>query len=239
MKYIYKIYYKLFPREMVSWWKTKEAVKAKLTTAKDGSYIMWMEGEKYPFPGWPRGHLLYGTFSKLKHEIKVQLFNNNWWRLEAGEPIEVEEALENIYQLADESKNNILPIEKCAPVIRELHQVIPHKTWRDIICYILQEDDAYRFRFQWMSRYLDKKDPIGSFEKAMTMLEHAEVTEDMKDRVRLIKRILLELWKDPYYAQFWIAFVHRLNKKKVKLSKADKFYFRAKYFKVDYPYFEY
>ena len=90
-----------------------------------------------------------------------------------------------------------------------------------------------------MSRYLTKKDPIGSFSKAMDMLEHAEVTEDMRDRVRLIKKILLELWKDPFYAQFWIDFVQTMDLKKIKMTKADKYFMRAKYFRVDYPYFDY
>ena len=61
------------PREMSSWWKTKEAVLAKYTEAKDGSYIMRMEGEPYDFPGYPRGTLLFGSLSPLKHHIKNQM----------------------------------------------------------------------------------------------------------------------------------------------------------------------
>lgn len=218
---------------------TKEAVRAKVTTAKDGSYIMWMEGEKYPFPGYPRGHLLYGTLSKLKHELKNQFFNENWWRLERGERIQIDEATQNIFKIAEDLKYDMMPYEKMAPAIRELYENIPDLMWRKIITYILQEDDGYRFRFQWMTQFLDKNRPFESFEYAMEMLENAEVVEDMKERVRLIKRVMLELWKDPVYAKYWIDFLKDLNLGNVKLSKADKYFFRAKYFKVDYPYYEY
>ena len=238
-KYLYKLYYKFHTPEMVSWWKHKEAVQAKLTTAEDGSYIMWMEGEKYAFPGYPRGHLLYGTLSKLKHEIKNQLFNENWHRLERGEAVEVERALQNIYVLAKESRLDMIPVEKSAPAVREIIKAIPSKCWKDILGYIFQEDDAYRFRFQWLVPYLSKKDLIGSFSKGMEMMEHAEITPDMKDRVRLVKRVLLALWQDPYYRKFFEEFVQDLDFKKARLSKVDKYFFRAKYFKVDYPYFEY
>lgn len=239
MQALYNFYYRIFPPEMVSWWMHKEAVQAKVTTDKDGAYIMWMDGEKYPFPGYPRGHLLYGTLSKLKHEIKTRFFNENWHRLDRGEALEIENALAHIYEVAKASKYDMLPVEKCAPIIRELHKNLSHHEWRNILAYIFNEDDAYRFRFQWLMDYIDKKDPIGSFDKGMEMLEHAEVVEDMKDRVRLIRRVLLKLWENPVYAKYWTEFVQNADLEKLKLTKADKYFFRAKYFKVDYPHYEY
>jgi hypothetical protein len=77
-----RLYYKLIGKspldfEQVQYWKTKESIQAKVTHAKDGSQIMWLEGEKYPFPTYPRGYMLFGSLSKLKHEIKNQVFNDN------------------------------------------------------------------------------------------------------------------------------------------------------------------
>ena len=234
IKFLVKLYYKLFPREMVGWWMHKEAVQAKVTQAADGSSIMWMEGEKYPFPGYPRGHLLYGTLSPLKHNIKVHLFNENWWRLERGEKVDIRDACEIVYKLAEKSRYDMVPVEKMAPPMREMYRHLSHTKWRDIITFIFQEDDAYRWRFQWMAQFLDKKDPIGSFDRAMELLEHAEVIDDMKERIRLIRRILLELWKNPEYAKYWTDFIRKVDLKRLQLSKGDKFFFRAKYFKVDY-----
>ncbi len=70
--------------EMVHYWKTKSGVQAKVTKAKDGSTHMIMEGEKYAFPTFPRGHILFGHLSKIKHEIKNQIFNESWKQLEEG-----------------------------------------------------------------------------------------------------------------------------------------------------------
>jgi hypothetical protein len=242
--FLLKLRYKFFPVEMVQWWKTKEAVQAKVTTAEDGSYIMWMEGEKYPFPGYPRGHLItnghtFSPYSRLKHEIKNQIFNENWARIERKEPLQTAEACKNIYAIAEELRYDMMPLERCAPAVREIAKNLSHTQWRDILTAIFQEDDAYRWRFQWMTQFLSKKDPIGSFDKAMEMLEHAEVVTDMKERIHLIRVVLLELWKDPTYARYWIEFIQNADLKKLKLTKADKYFFRAKYFKVDYPYYEY
>lgn len=223
---------------MVSWWKTKEACQAKVTQDKDGSYIMWMEGEKYPFPGYPRGHLIvnepgkYSPYSRLKHEIKNRIFNENWYRIERGAEVTIDS--QEIFALAESLKYDFMPVERCAPSVREINKWLPNSPWRDIITCIFQEDDAYRWRFSYMAQFLDKKDPIGSFDKAMSILEHAEVIDDMKDRVRLIRRVLLKLWENPEYAKYWIHLVKNMDMEKVKLTKADLYYFRAKHFRPDY-----
>lgn len=238
-KFLKRIKYKLFPKEMVSWWMYKDHAQAKVTEGEDGSYIMWMENEKYPFPGYPRGHLLYGVLSKFKHELKNKVFNDNWARLENGERPVLDEAREVLSMLIQERKHDMMPVERMVPSMRELYRSIPDPLWRDILTFILQEDDGYRFRVQWFFQFISKEDPIGSFQHAMEMLEHAEVTGDMKERIRLIRRVLTELWKDPQYAKYWLQFVENVDLKKVCLSKADKFFFRAKFFKVDYPDNEY
>ena len=76
---------------MVKYWKTKQSVSAIITKAEDGSTIMKMEGEDYPFPTYPRGYLLIGEngqytpFSTLKHQIKNKIFNEAWAGLETGD----------------------------------------------------------------------------------------------------------------------------------------------------------
>lgn len=242
IKYFYNWWYQKFPPEMVKWWMEKEAVKAKVTEAEDGSYIMWMEGEKYPFPGYPRGHLLYGSLSPLKHQIKNQIFNESWELKD--DPMAVTnhvltKASPNILKLGYESRHDMMPFERMCPAVKEIHRALTvagvPKGWVDIITFIFQEDDAYRFRFQWLAPHAKKK----GFFKAMELLEHAEVVDDMKGRVRLVRTILdiMQYHKD--FREPFRRFLKELNIKKVRLSKADKYYFRAKYFKVDYPNYEY
>ena len=70
-------------------------------------------------------------------------------------------------------------------------------------------------------------------------MEHAEVVGDMKERIALLRRILTVLLKDEVIGALFDTFVKEVDWKKVKLSKIDKYYFRAKYFKVDYPVYDY
>lgn len=245
---------------MVRYWKTKEAVAAKITKAEDGSLIMQMEGEDYPFPTFPRGHLLvsldgdYPLLSVLKHQIKNQIFNDSWYALEAGKPkVEVIKAIKNklfneIADIWEKMKYEMLPPSSMTPSAREIHRawtkVAPKSTYalRDYLCFILQEDDAYRFRVQWLAEWFPfwmKWVPIKYFVKALTFLEHAEVVGDMKERIRLLRRILLLALEDPTIRDLFTKLFREIDWRKVKLTKGDKYHLRAKYFKCDYRLFEY
>lgn len=252
---------------MVKWWITKEAVAAKVTESKDGSLVMMMEGEKYPFPGYPRGHLLYGSLSPLKHEIKNQVFNDIWKKLEEG--ISHEQAiadikgdiLDRIIELAEPMRYDMLPFERLSPPVKEIWRawtvvegtVSPQNAFKlarlkEILCFILQEDDGYRFRVQWLVNFFNpsslwrkalRRKPVDDFKLALEMIEHAEVIGDMKERMRLLRRILLLILEDDKIRTLFDRFCAEVDWNKVKLSKADKYFFRAKYFKVDWPVFDY
>lgn len=218
-----------------------------------------MGNEKYPFPGYPRGHLLYGTLSPLKHWIKNWVFNDSWAMLESGATNEEvasrfkEETLSRILELGNKAKYDMYPIHKQVPPIREVHRAWTKvskghpreeelREFRDIVCYILNEDDGYRFRFQWMAEWFPlwvKKNPIKYIEVALNMMEHAEVVNDMKERIRLLRRVSLVLFADQGIRSGFTDFAQEIDWRKIKLSKADKYYFRAKYFKVDYRKFDY
>src|SRR3972149_8974982 len=84
-----KYWYRLIKKSpadmpMVRYWKYQDKQEAKVTRNQEGALIMKISGEDEDFPGFPRGYLLFGKLSKLKHEIKNQLFNYSWARLEEG-----------------------------------------------------------------------------------------------------------------------------------------------------------
>ncbi len=180
-KFFFNRWYRLFPPEMVSYWKNGDAARAKVVNRPDGSLGMMIEGEKYVYPGFPRGPVLMGSLSKVKHQIRMA-FN---------------ETKAKIQEVMNESKYEIVPPEKMCEPVREL--------WR-------------------------------AFEE----LEDAEVTEDMKGRIKLYKEVICHLFQedDAYRMRFqWL--MERIDMKKIKLSKADKYYFRGKYFKVDHDKYDY
>lgn len=258
LTWIIRLYFKLINKgpgemEMVSYWKRAEGVRAKITKADDGSIIMKMEGEKFAFPTFPRGHILFGHLSKIKHEIKNQIFNESWRKLEEGIDRskiikDIKDILKNqITPLASQSLVDMLPLSAMTPSVREIHRawtkVSPQTAdLRDIICFILQEDDAYRFRVQWLYQWFGlfmKLNPVKSLEYALKMLEHGEVVGDMKERIRLLRRILMLYLEDPQTRRSFTALFREIKWSKVKLTRGDKYHFRGKYFKCDLKYLEY
>lgn len=235
--------------EMVGYWKTKSSVAAKLMK-KDGMTVMQMDGEKYPLNCFPRQHLLFGTLSKLKHEVKNQIFNDSWKLLDEGKPIAErvkKEVLPKLYEILRENKFDLVSPRSMAVPVREIHRawtkVAPeHGALRDMICFVLQEDDAYRFRAQWIVSYFGWFrwfSPVKALETALTWLEHGEVIGDMKERIRLFRRVILALLQDKGFNEKFTKLFKEIDWSKLKLTKADKYHFRAKYFKVDFDRFDY
>jgi len=256
---------------MVQYWKRNHGmVAAKVMKSKDGALVMKMEGEKEIFPGFPRGHLLFGTLSKLKHEIKVQIFNETWEKLENGKTYaeiarDVKDKLVNGLRITDDKTipvgkkgdpimdyciMDMVPPEKMVPAVREVWRALtvlekkePKLRWFKLaFTYILQEDDAYRFRFQWFSQILTSwlfKKPVERLKIALIELENAEIVGDMKAKQRLLKRVIEALMYDQKIRRLFIDFFDEVDWKKVRLSKADLFHFRGKWFKVDWDLFVY
>ena len=178
VKLFFNTWYRLKPPPSVGYWKRSTSERARVVKGKDGSIQMEIVGEKEALPGFPRGHVLSGPLAKVKHKIKNAVFNE-------------------VFAEMDKYGHDVIPPEKMAPAVRELWRVL--------------ED-----------------------------LEHAEVVPDMKGRIKLIRRVIcFFLQEDDAYRFRWQWAMERMNMKKVKLSKADKYYFRGKYFKVDHDKFDY
>lgn len=236
---------------MVKYWRKTDHVSAKVTTAKDGSIVMHMQGEDEVFPGWPRGHVLYGKLSKLKHEVKNQVFNEPYALLQKGYAKEAIALIKKnltggLDEYLEACRYDMLPPEKMSPPVRELWRTFTKleakepklKFIKEYLCLLTQEDDSYRWRLQWMVSlfwWVRSADlPL-----ALTELENAEVVGDMKGFVRLWKQVILMALTDPKINDLFQQFCKEINWKKLKLSRADKYHMRAKYFKCDWLLFEY
>lgn len=241
---------------MVRYWKTTDKVAAKVITNKDGALVMKMEGEDEVFPGFPRGHSLYGTLSKLKHEIKNQIFNEAWAMLEEDKPKEEvigmikEKMTGGLQQYVESLRYDMVPYEKMIGPVKELWRVLTLmekkepklKFFKEALTFIMQEDDAYRFRMMWLVQIFRPRwwsNPVKLFRLAMEEIEHAEVVEDMKERERLWRRIMLLALEDPKILSLFKEFCSLVDFNKLKLTRADKYHLRAKWFKCDWMYFEY
>ncbi|MBI1834111.1 MAG: hypothetical protein HYR90_04800 [Candidatus Andersenbacteria bacterium] len=271
VRWLFGKLYKFRLPEMVQYWRFGDVARAKLVTLDSGAYGMVIEGEKYPLMGFPRGPVLFGPLARLKHIVKNVIFNEAWKLLEEGKTNE--EIMNYMKSVAfpliiEESKRNkydMFPPEKLCPAVKELWRAMDavgkrmglddwFKDLRDGIAFFFQEDDAYRFRFQWVAKYINPKSfwrkiyrfftrkPY-SFKKELELvlnfLENAEIVPDMKGRIKLIKRVMFSFLEDKDFGKLVEEIVWELDWKKLKLSKADTYYFRGKYFKVDLDHFDY
>jgi hypothetical protein len=238
---------------MVRYWKTKEMVSARVRTQKDGTQVMDLEGEDYPIMGYPRHHMLFGPLSKLKHEIKNQVFNETW---ELGTPETIAHVKQKVTGALDQYleavRYDMVPPERMNKPSRELWRAFtvlekdePRLKWiKEAICLIIQEDDAYRLRIQWLITIFNPSswfcfNPIQDLQIALEEMEHAEVVSDMKERIRLLRTIILRLLEDPYIRSLFLKLCKEVDWTQLKLTPGDKYHFRAKYFKVDLDKFEY
>jgi len=152
----FNFWYRLKPPEMVSYWKRGDSARARVIHAKDGSLNMQIEGERFDYPGFPRGTVLTGPLAKMKHYIKNAIFNNVFAELE---------------KMTAENKYDLLPPEKMVPAVRHIYEIfeklenmeiVPDMKGRinlikKVFTAIIQEDDAYRFRVQMFLDLIDQE----------------------------------------------------------------------------------
>lgn len=175
-KTYYNILCRFRPPEMVQYWKDGDKARARVVENETGEYGMDIEGEKYRYPGFPRGHVLTGSFARMKKGLKEFLLNKAFAEME---------------RMYADSKEDMLPPEKMVPAVRHI--------WE-------------------------------TFEK----LENCEVNDDMRGRIGLIKKVFCQiLQEDDAYRFRGQLFLYLIDQKKVKLSKADLYYARGKYWKPD------
>lgn len=272
VRWFFNRLYKFKLPEMVQYWKTGDNARAKLVILADGAYAMVIEGEKYPLYGFPRGPVLFGPVARLKYLVKNLIFNQIWELLEEKKTNEEimsyvkNAAIPEILKEIEKNKYDMFPYERMCPFAKELWRTLTEvekqipgdiarqqfEILKKGITFFLQEDDAYRFRVQWVAKFINPKawwrkiwyfGKVYSFEKelgaVLNFLENSEIVIDMKLRIKLIKRILFVFLEDKEFGELINKVIKELNWKKLYLSKSDRYFFRGKYFKVDNDKFDY
>lgn len=76
--------------------------------------------------------------------------------------------------------------------------------------------------------------------KVLDHMVEMEVVEDMKERMRLLRNVIVFLaQEDDAYRIRMQYFFSKMNQNKVKLDKSDLYYARGKYWKADFDYINY
>lgn len=218
---------------------------------EEGGVLTYMGGMEHPYKGFPffefvdrvdamkkilRG-VLSSFFHSLKKRNKVQLlflltvpwlFNDF-----------VKSFVYPFFRMVERFR--IKPIRHCT-AIRELHRVFSvqwqgeteeskntREMFRDLLCMVLEFDNAYRFRFQDIMVELDKdalrKNPAKEITRLLDLMSSREATQEIKDTWTLVRRFL------PLYLRFnkpvrktLVGILENLDLTKIELSVEDKDY---------------
>ena len=141
---------------MVRYWLKGDGALARVKKHDKGHYEMQVTGESESMPGFPRGPVLFSTIGKLKHEIKTRVFNEisadlkkltNEMKIDMVEPDRMVPAVKHIWNTFEKLEN--------MEVTEDMKGRI--KLMKEVICFFLDSDDAYRFRTQMFLYLLNQK----------------------------------------------------------------------------------
>lgn len=220
----------------------------------NGGVITWMENQSYPFKGYPHYEFVEkvdfvkkinrALFSGFYHQLKGQnkakllLLLPSLWILKDG----VRTWIRTFYRFIDRFK---IKNQRYCTFVRELHKTFTDAPslkftesqqdgeirlmLRDLICMILEFDNAYRFRAQDIASEIDKqnlqKNPVKELLRLIDVLASREKTIEIKDTWKLIKLFVsLYLRFDRKMLKLIQGTLLDLNIENAKLSIEDKWY---------------
>uniref|UniRef100_A0A7V3JAA4 Uncharacterized protein n=1 Tax=candidate division CPR3 bacterium TaxID=2268181 RepID=A0A7V3JAA4_UNCC3 len=226
----------------------------KVEFPEEGGILTYMEGQEYPYRGFPYFEfvetmdkikkIVKGMVSGIYHNIykgnkaKLLTFLSIAWAIKrifyAG--------VYTFYRLIERFK--IKPIRYCQ-AIRELYRAfsIERKDekpkikelrimLRELMCMILEFDNAYRFRFQDLMEEFNKenfkKSPIKELNRLIDIAISREKTQELKDMWTLMKMGLLYLKIDKKLEKMLVDVFSQIDLEKVKLTIEDKSYCRPR-----------
>lgn len=215
----------------------------------EGGILTYMQGHPYPYRGFPYFEFVdkidlikkitRAMFSGLYHELKrknklsfLSLIPALWiFRSFVRTGIYV------FYRIIERFR---MKSSRYSQAIRELHRAFsleaPNEIEdqrelririRDLVCMILENDNAYRFRFQDIAEHLDKDkiktNPIHELDSLLKLMSEREITQDIKDTWKLLRLFIsLYLRFDKRLRNIIINGLSEINIEKVKLTPEDK-----------------
>lgn len=211
--------------------------------------LCYLEDERYPM----RGHLLDTQVAQavsFKRAIPLAVrfimgkgeFTNGSWLKKALKLLSIRLNYPLYIQFVHFAlAENFLDVDRYSQPIRELYRVFPQE-WakeRDIICFILEYDMAYRYRFQDIVSLLDKeafrKNPLKEINRLFEIMISREVvpgvTKEERDFMLDKKWIFMQKIANIYLKVFGKnlvkklrAIVEDINLDEIKSSPEDKYW---------------
>jgi len=148
--------YRFRPPKFVSYWRKSKGALARVKKHDKGHYEMQVAGEDESMPGFPRGPVLFSSVGKLKHLAKTEIFNA---------------FAAKFAEIKTELKTDMVEPDKMVPAVKHIWDTFEKleqmevtedmkgriKLMKEVICFLLDSDDAYRFRTQMFLYLLNQK----------------------------------------------------------------------------------
>lgn len=214
---------------------------------QNGGVLTYMEGYELPYKGFPyfefvdridwmkkttRAFLsaLYHSFKGKRKFLLIALLPAVWFL-----KYFVHAGIYVFYRMVERFRIKALRYSDC---IRELHRAfsLPRdkekiKTvelrymLRDLVCMILEFDNAYRYRMQDILPEINqqeiKKNTIKELKRLFTIMQERERTQEIRDTWKLVKLGLIYLKFDRELKNILADALSQVNLEKIKLSFED------------------
>ena len=224
-----KYWFPGFPRQHVliggSLQKFKKAMKFKIFHAMFNIVPAIKEDELSPFL-----KDIWRVFRMMKHAEITEDMRSEVWNLclaytyfmhKGKDVLSGKELMNTLKPLWSEVKYDMIPIEQCCSFVKEIWNALTElekletdedikdfeRTLKKFFCFFMQEDDAWRFRWQWVFERFNRK--------IYSKYDLADLANKNNYQVRF---------------QFVLS---QMNYNKCKLSKIDKYHFRGKWFRPE------
>lgn len=214
----------------------------KVEFPQEGGVLTWMEKYKYPFRGYPH----YEFVEKIDFIKKVNraFASGLYHQLKSLPKIYFLTILPGLWMIKNVVRAWVyvfyrhierfrIKQERYCVFVRELHSSFGEseldKMIRDLLCMILEFDNAYRFRAQDILSELDKeslqKHPSGELLRLLKMMMGREKTQEIRDTWTLVQLIVrFYLWFDRPLIKLIKNALLRIDLEKVRLTVEDKEY---------------
>lgn len=220
----------------------------KVEFPEQGGVLTYMENHEHPYKGFPVGEsvekidamkkmmrsVLSSLFHSFKKRSKFQLFFLlfvPWIFTDL-----VDAVLNTCYRMVDRFKIKTI---RYSDAVREIHRSFSIEYYgidntkrfmvRDVMCMLLEMDNAYRFRFQDIIVELDKenlkKNTAKEIIRLFALMSSREKTQEVKDTWKLVQHFLPTYFRiNKSFKQNVIDVLSGLDLQKIALSVEDKHY---------------
>lgn len=182
----------------------------------EGGVLTWMEKYSHPFRGYPH-HEFVERIDHIK-KINRSFLSGLYHEIKSGSKLKLLAILPSLFLLKSAlrawirsfyrfiERFRIKPLRHCQ-FVRALHQGFsvvppgekPRETemrfmLRDLVCMVLEFDNAYRFRAQDVLADIDKehlrKHPVRELIRLLKILSSREKTQEIRDTWKLIRALV-------------------------------------------------